>query len=267
MSAWGLRPKKKFGQNFLMDASAAHRIARLAVDGATAPARLIEIGAGTGALTQALIEEGADVTAIEIDPELNLILRSLGDLSSASIVEADALAFDYESYASHGEWRVAGNLPYNIATPLIVGFCEMSRAPETITVMIQKDVAARLAARPGTPAYGSLSIAVQYAMTVERAFTLKPGAFYPAPKVDSAVVHLTRRAEPPVTPRNLARFREIVRAAFAYRRKTLSNSLMHALELQRDELKRALAVAGLDELVRGEQLSMADFARLADALD
>lgn len=250
-----------------MDASAAQRIARLAVDGAAAPARIVEIGAGTGALTQALIDEGADVTAIEIDPALTAVLRSRSELSAAEIVEEDALGFDYARYASHGEWRAAGNLPYNIATPLIVGFCEMDHAPETVTAMIQKDVADRLAARPGTPAYGSLSIAVQYAMTVERAFTLKPGAFYPAPKVDSTVVRLTRRAEPPVHPKSLARFRQVVRAAFAYRRKTLANSLMHALDLQRDDLQRALAKSHLDEMVRGEQLSMAEFARLSDALD
>ncbi len=249
-----------------MDAGAAHRIARLSLNGASANARVIEIGAGTGALTLALLEEGADVTAVEIDPELVALLRDRPDLHAAHIVQDDALAFDFAAFSAIGEWRVAGNLPYNIATPLIVGLCEMNRQPETITVMIQKDVADRLAARPGTPAYGSLSIAVQYAMTVEKAFTLGPRAFFPPPKVDSTVIQLTRRPEPAVLPKDVELFRKVVRASFAYRRKTLANSLMLALGYDREGIGRALERAGLAAQVRGEQLSMADFARLADTL-
>ncbi|MDP9025365.1 MAG: 16S rRNA (adenine(1518)-N(6)/adenine(1519)-N(6))-dimethyltransferase RsmA [Candidatus Eremiobacteraeota bacterium] len=266
LQAWGLRPKKKLGQNFLTDGKAAQRIARLSLVDAPAHARVLEIGAGTGVLTKALIREGADVTAIEIDSQLVAILRSQTGLELASIVPADALAFDYGAYAAGSPWRVAGNLPYNVATPIIVGFCEMVWAPETVTVMIQKDVADRLAAQPGTPQYGSLSIAVQYAMTVERAFTLRPQAFYPAPKVDSTVVQLVRRAEAPVHPRDVAHFRTVVRAAFAYRRKTLANSLVLAMNCGRDDAARAIRESHLDEMVRGEQLSMADFARLSDAL-
>lgn len=266
LQTWGLRPKKKYGQNFLMDGAAAHRIARLSLNGAPANMRIVEIGAGTGALTLALLEEGAGVTAIEIDPELVALLQDRPELHGAHIVQQDALAFDFDGYAASGEWRVAGNLPYNIATPLIVGLCEMERRPETITVMIQKDVADRLAARPGTPAYGSLSIAVQYSMTVEKAFTLGPRAFFPPPKVDSTVIQLTRRPEPAVNPKDVELFRKVVRAAFAYRRKTLANSLMLALGLERERIENALAQAGLPAQVRGEQLSMADFARLADTL-
>src|SRR5262249_41641494 len=157
--------------------------------------------------------EGADVTAIEIDPELVAILRSRNELAKANVVEADALAFDFAAFASSGEWRATGNLPYNVATPLVVGLCEMENGPQTITVMIQKDVADRLSAKPGTAAYGSLSIAVQYAMTVERAFTLGPRSFYPPPKVDSTVVRLVRRETPAVHPQDLAMFRKVVRAA------------------------------------------------------
>ncbi|MEO9170587.1 MAG: 16S rRNA (adenine(1518)-N(6)/adenine(1519)-N(6))-dimethyltransferase RsmA [Candidatus Baltobacteraceae bacterium] len=267
LAARGLRPKKKYGQNFLVDAAAAHRIARLSLFDASEHARIVEIGAGTGALTQALLDEGADVTAIEIDPDLIGILRSREELARANIEQADALVFDFAQYAADRTWRVAGNLPYNIATPLILGLCEMQQAPQSITVMIQKDVAARLAASPGTAAYGSLSLAVQYAMTVERAFTLGPRSFYPAPKVDSTVVQLVRRAEPPVRPRNLHLYRTVVRAAFAYRRKTLSNSLMLALGLERESVREALRTADLSEMVRGEQLSMRDFATVADALE
>jgi 16S rRNA (adenine1518-N6/adenine1519-N6)-dimethyltransferase len=261
-----LRPKKKFGQNFLMDGAAARRIARLALEDRTPDTRILEIGAGTGALTLALLEDGADVTALEIDPPLIEILRKRPELRAAHIVLADAMAYDFASFANGKPWHAAGNLPYNVATPLILELIEMDDGPRTITVMIQKDVAERFAAKPGTPAYGSLSIAVQYAMTVERAFTLGPRVFYPPPKVDSSVVRLVRRDEPAARPRNVPLFRKVVRAAFAYRRKTLANSLHLALGLDRTAVAAALAQSDLPAEIRGEQLSLHDFARLADAL-
>lgn len=266
LNAWGLRPKKKFGQNFLMDSGAAHRIARLALVDAPEHARVLEIGAGTGALTHALLEEGARVTAIEIDAQLVDILRSREELHDADIVHADALAFDYGAYAALGTWYAAGNLPYNVATPLIVQLTEMDHGPDAMTFMIQKDVADRLAAKPGTPAYGSLSIAVQYAMHVERAFTLGPRAFYPSPKVDSTVVRFVRRTQPAVQPRDLTLFRKVVRAAFAYRRKTLANSLALALGFERARIAQAIAASALSTESRGEQLDLNDFCRLADEL-
>lgn len=266
LGAWGLRPKKKFGQNFLMDSGAAHRIARLSLVDAAPRSRVLEIGAGTGVLTHALLDEGADVTTIEIDEQLVDILRSREELHGATIVHADAMQFDYAAYASQGPWYAAGNLPYNIATPLIVELVEMERGPAAMTVMIQKDVADRLAAKPGTAAYGSLSVAVQYAMVVERAFTLGPRAFYPAPKVDSTVVRLVRRAEPAVRPRDLMLFRKVVRAAFAYRRKTLANSLALALAIERAHIVKAIAASSLSTESRGEQLDLNDFCRLADEL-
>ncbi|HVA28186.1 MAG TPA: 16S rRNA (adenine(1518)-N(6)/adenine(1519)-N(6))-dimethyltransferase RsmA, partial [Candidatus Baltobacteraceae bacterium] len=257
---------KKFGQNFLMDGGAAQRIARLALDGAPTGARIVEIGAGTGALTQALLEAGADVTAIEIDPQLIAILGNRPQLRAAHIVQADAMEYDYASYAKGKPWLATGNLPYNVATPLMLDFIEMEGGPSTLTVMIQKDVANRLAAKPSTPAYGSLSIAVQYAMIVERAFTLGPRAFYPQPKVDSTVVRLIRRSEPAVQTRDVTLFRKVVRGAFAYRRKTLANSLHLALALERSVVTDALATSGLPAEIRGEQLDLDAFARLADAL-
>ncbi|MDE2481963.1 MAG: 16S rRNA (adenine(1518)-N(6)/adenine(1519)-N(6))-dimethyltransferase RsmA [bacterium] len=266
LDAWGLRPKKKFGQNFLMDGGSARRIARLALEDAPPHARVLEIGAGTGALTHALLAEGASVTALEIDPELVSVLGNRDDLREAAIVLADAMAYDYAAYAARGAWRVAGNLPYNVGTPIIVNLIEMESGPDVIVAMIQKDVADRLAAKPGTPAYGSLSIAVQYAMTVERAFTLGPRAFYPAPKVDSTVVRLVRRAQPAVAPRDVALFRKVVRGAFAYRRKTLANSLALALGEDRAAVAAAIAASGLAPEARGEQLDLNDFCRLADAL-
>ena len=262
----GLRPKKKYGQNFLMDGQAARRIARLCISGAPPPVRVLEIGAGTGALTLALLEEGADVTALEIDPDLAALLQAREDLTRARIVQADALAFDYAQWAGGAPWHVAGNLPYNVATPLIANFAEMSAGPQSATVMVQKDVADRLCAQPGTKAYGSLSVAVQYTMRVERAFTLGPKSFYPPPKVHSTVVQLVRRAEPAVRPADVALFRKVVRAAFAYRRKTLANSVALALGTDRASLERALAASNLDPEIRGERLTLDDFARVADAL-
>ncbi len=248
-----------------MDAGAAARIARLCVAGER-DARVLEIGAGTGTLTQALLAEGAEVTAIEIDPELVALLRSREELRGARIIDADALEFDYESYAQAGSWCVAGNLPYNVATPLILRFCEISGAPQSLTVMIQKDVAERLAAKPGTAAYGSLTVAVGYAMHVRREFTLGPGFFYPPPKVHSTVVRMQRRERPPVQPHDLTLFWKVVRGAFAYRRKTLANSLILSLGLDRGKVERAIATSNLSPEQRGERLDIDDFARLADAL-
>lgn len=266
LAAWGLHPKKRFGQNFLMDGGAARRIARLSLLGEAPSVRVLEIGAGTGVLTRALLDEGARVTALEIDHELVRVLRSQDALTDAAIVEVDALTYDYAALAPHEPWVVAGNLPYNIATPLILILVEMEHGPDSLTVMIQKDVAERMAARPGTPAYGSLSVAIQYAMHVERAFTLSPRAFFPAPKVDSTVVRLTRRELPAVVPRDLLLFRKVVRAAFAYRRKTLANSLALALEIDRTRIAAAIAASSLAPESRGEQLDLNDFCRLSDAL-
>jgi 16S rRNA (adenine1518-N6/adenine1519-N6)-dimethyltransferase len=249
-----------------MDASASRRIAHLVCDDAPPGARVVEIGAGTGALTLALLEAGANVTALEIDPQLVTILGNRPDLAAATIVLADALTYNYAAYAKGGAWRVAGNLPYNIATPLLLGLVEMDGGPDVIVAMIQKDVADRIGAKPGTAAYGSLSVAVQYAMHVERAFTLGPRAFYPPPKVDSTVVRLVRRSEPAVHPRDLELFRKVVRGAFAYRRKTLANSLALALHIERDVIAAAIAKSDLPAESRGEQLDLQAFCRLADNL-
>ncbi len=262
----GIRPKKRYGQNFLVNAAAARQIARLSQAGATPEMPTLEIGAGTGALTQALLEEGAELTAIEIDPDLVALLRTNGELNTAQIIQSDAMAFDYLAWAAGRRWRVAGNLPYNIATALILRLIELADGPDSLTVMLQKDVADRLVAAPATPAYGSLSVAVQYAMHVEPAFTLAPGSFFPPPKVRSTVVRLVRRAQPAVRATDLALFWKVVRGAFAYRRKTLANSLALALDFDRATIARALTLSNLSPELRGERLDLSDFARLADAL-
>jgi 16S rRNA (adenine1518-N6/adenine1519-N6)-dimethyltransferase len=247
-----------------MDGGAAARIARLAVP--ATGARVVEIGAGTGALTSALLALGADVTALDVDPEMLAILRGRPDLARASVVGADALAFDYARWAGSTPWVATGNLPYNIATPLMLLLADAPQPPERVVVMIQRDVADRLAARPGTAAYGSLTVAIGLRMTVERAFSVNPAQFYPRPKVNSAVVVLRPHGHPPVDVRDRAHFERVVRGAFAYRRKTVANALALSLAVPRERITDALRTLGLRPEIRGEALDLATFAALADAL-
>ena len=261
-----IRPKKRYGQNFLVNASAARSIARLSLSGASPEFSCLEVGAGTGTLTLALVEQGANLTALEIDPRLVAVLRARRDLAGAQIIEADALTFDYSGWARGRRWFVAGNLPYNIATPLLLSLIEMDDGPATLTVMVQTDVAERLVAAPGSSAYGSLSVAVQYAMSAELALTLPPDDFFPPPKVRSSVLRLARRAEKAAHPRDESLFWKVVRGAFAYRRKTLVNSLALALGIDRARIVRALTISNISPELRGERLDLSDFAKLADNL-
>jgi 16S rRNA (adenine1518-N6/adenine1519-N6)-dimethyltransferase len=247
-----------------MDGGAVSRIAKLC-----APAggeRVFEVGAGTGALTRALLERGAEVTALEIDPDLIQVLRDREDLSSAQIVEADALTYDFDTATAGGAWCAAGNLPYNVATPLVLRWIELEHPPARIVAMLQRDVVDRLTARPSTPQYGSLTLYVSYAMDVRRAFVLGPGAFYPRPNVESAVVVMERRAAPAVAVRDQPFFLKVVRGAFAYRRKTLANSLSLSLGIERSHSQAALTSLGIDTEIRAEQLDLGAFGALADSL-
>ncbi len=247
-----------------MDGGTAHRIARLAVD---APGRrVLEIGAGTGTLTAALAGLGADLTAFDVDPAMVEILRSRSDLAGAAILAGDALTFDYAGWAGTTPWRAAGNLPYNVATPLLIALSRLAHAPDRIVAMIQKDVAERLVAAPATPSYGSLTVAVTVTMRAERAFDVPPGRFYPQPNVTSTVVVLHRRDQPLVPIEHRERFEQVVRGAFAYRRKTLANSLALALDLPRERIVAALRALDLEADIRGETLDLPTFAALADAL-
>ena len=260
----GLRPKKRFGQNFMMDGGVSKKIAALSLS--EPPVRVIEVGAGTGALTHALLATGSDVTALEIDPDLVEILNERDDLRGARIIFGDALEFDFDAETAGAPWIATGNLPYNVATPLILRFFELANPPERIVAMIQKDVAERFTAAPGTPQYGSLTLFVNFHASVRRALTLGPQSFYPRPGVDSSVVVLERRKTPPIDVRDRAFFLQVVRAAFAYRRKTLANSLLLALEIEREKTQRALALLGIDTEIRAEQLDLGSLGALADQL-
>ncbi|GAC1306093.1 MAG: 16S rRNA (adenine(1518)-N(6)/adenine(1519)-N(6)) -dimethyltransferase RsmA [Vulcanimicrobiaceae bacterium] len=247
-----------------MDGGAAKRIATACLLEPGTP--VVEIGPGTGALTRALIESGARVVAIEVDDDMVAILRSRDDLAAATIVHADALGFDYPALALDDPWCAAGNLPYNIATPLLTAWLTLARPPSRIVVMVQRDVADRLVARPSTPQYGSLTLFCSYFVAVRRAFVLGPGSFYPRPKVESAVVVLDRHPVPPVVVRDRDLLLQVVRAGFAYRRKTLANSLHLALGIDRARTQAALAELAIDSEIRAEQLDLGAFGALADAL-
>lgn len=247
-----------------MDGGIATRIARLAVETPELP--VLEIGAGTGALTVALVRLGADVTAFDIDIEMVEILRSRDDLRGVEVQRSDALTFDYAGWAAGRDWIAAGNLPYNVGTPLLVRLASLDAPPRRVVAMIQTDVGDRLMAKPGTAAYGSLTVAVGLTMRVTRALTVPPSAFYPRPGVNSTVVVLDRLDEPAARVRDRARFEQVVRGAFAYRRKTLANSLALALGLPRERIVTAIASLALNADVRGEDLDLRTFAALAENL-
>jgi 16S rRNA (adenine1518-N6/adenine1519-N6)-dimethyltransferase len=242
----------------------AARIAALAL-GDDAP-RIVEIGAGTGALTAALVARGAQLTAFDLDPDMVAVLRDRDDLRGVDVREADALAFDFAAWSEGREWCAAGNLPYNVATPLLIALASLPQPPVRVVAMIQKDVADRILAAPGTAAYGSLTVAIGLTMRAQRAFSVPPSAFFPRPGVVSSVIVLHRRESPAAEVADRRRFEQVVRGAFAYRRKTLANSLSLALELPRERIAAAIAALGLDPDIRGENLDLRSFAALTDAL-
>ncbi len=262
----GLRPKKSFGQNFLVAAPVVDRIAALCVQ---APgARVVEIGAGLGTLTSALLGRGAHVVAIERDRELLPVLRAEleADLARGvlELVEADAAQVDLPTLlGDEGERVLAGNLPYQITGRLLEMAIPVRDRISRAVFMVQKEVADRLIAPAGGDAYGQLTVFVQAAFAVERALIVRAGCFHPAPQVDSAVVVL----RPLSTPRahETDAFRAVVHAAFGARRKTLRNALSSLL---RDERARAAVDAtGIDLGRRGETLSVEEFAALARAIE
>jgi 16S rRNA (adenine1518-N6/adenine1519-N6)-dimethyltransferase len=259
MSATAHRPRKRFGQHFLHDPAVIGRIVA-----AIRPApgdRLVEIGPGLGALTRPLLEAASELDAIELDRDLLELLRvDCAGLGTLRIHHADALAFDFAELRGAGPpLRVAGNLPYNISTPLLFHLLAQAEHLRDLHFMLQKDVVDRMAAGPGEEAYGRLSVMLQYRCRVEPLFAVGPGAFRPPPRVWSAVVRLVPRETLPVAVRDERRFAEVVRLAFGQRRKTLRNSLRELLDPGRIE------AAGVDSGARPETLDLAAFAALSDA--
>ncbi|MFA9462128.1 16S rRNA (adenine(1518)-N(6)/adenine(1519)-N(6))-dimethyltransferase RsmA [Thiohalorhabdus methylotrophus] len=250
------RPRKRFGQNFLHDGNIAGKIVAALDPGADD--RVVEIGPGQGALTRLLLAQLDRLDAIELDRDLIPGLAGLPGAERLHVHEADALDFDFAGLAAErgGPLRVAGNLPYNISTPLLFHLLAHPDAIRDMFFMLQREVVDRLAAAPGTKTYGRLSVMAQVDCAVTPLFRVPPGAFYPVPQVESAVVHL--RLRPGNAPRDRARFEEVVARAFQARRKTLRNALRGLCD------PSCLEAAAIDPHIRAEMLTVDDFIRLAD---
>lgn len=267
LNAFRLRARKRLGQNFLVDAAVVRGI----VDAAelTAGDTVLEIGPGIGTLTQGLAETGARVVAVEVDKKLPAVLaETLRGYDNVTIVPGDILKIDIPQALGlcGGErFKVVANLPYYITTPIIMTLLEERLPIARLVTMVQKEVAMRMTARPGSKDYGALSVAVQYFTAPRMVMDVPPRAFLPAPEVTSAVVACAVRETPRVAPLDEKLFFRIIRAAFGQRRKTLRNALVGA-GLTRDAAAAALAAAGIAENARGEQLSLEAFAQLSDAV-
>jgi 16S rRNA (adenine1518-N6/adenine1519-N6)-dimethyltransferase len=247
--------RKRFGQHFLVD---RHYIGRIvdAIDPQAAD-RMVEIGPGLGALTRPLLDRLRHLTAVEIDRDLASRLRSEFQPDRLTVCEADVLGFDFVGLGSG--LRIVGNLPYNISSPLLFRLAAAASALEDVHVMLQKEVVDRMAAAPATPAYGRMSVMLQYRFDVDPLFSVPPGAFRPPPKVESAVVRLRPLRTPRFTVKDEAAFSEVVTRAFGQRRKTLRNALKAVVPEQ------VLAALGIDPGARGEVLSPEAFAAIANA--
>ena len=269
----GFTFKKSFGQNFLTDTNILQKI----VDTAESDKKVnvIEIGPGIGALTEFLAESAAEVMAFEIDDRLVPILAdTLRDFDNVTVVNQDILKVDLAQYIAEFKnpdlpIKVVANLPYYITTPILMHLIESGIPFSEFVVMMQREVADRISAQPNTKAYGSLSIAVQYYMTAKVAFIVPRTVFVPAPNVDSAILKMVRRDQPAVEVQDEKFFFKVSKASFVHRRKTLWNNLTSHFgksEETKAKLTAALEQAELSPSVRGEALTLADFARLADAL-
>lgn len=269
----GFTFKKSFGQNFLTDTNILQKIVDTAeVDDQV---NVIEIGPGIGALTEFLAERAAQVMAFEIDHRLVPILAdTLRDFDNVTVVNEDILKVDLAQHIQNFKnpdlpIKVVANLPYYITTPILMHLIESGIPFSEFVVMMQKEVADRISAKPNTKAYGSLSIAVQYYMTAKVAFIVPRTVFVPAPNVDSAILKMVRRPEPAVAVEDEKFFFKVSKASFTHRRKTLWNNLtgyFGKTDEIKDKLTKALDQAGLSPSVRGEALGLEEFASLADAL-
>ena len=267
LSRAGLKAKKSWGQNFLKDESVLTRIAAVTKIGAGEA--ILELGAGMGALTEQLLVRGAKVTAVERDREMVPILReNLEGVGDLTILEANAADLDYGDLArqSGGPLTVAGNLPYQLSSRILVSLADAQPHVARAVLMVQREVAERLVAPPGSRTFGLLSVLVQRAFDASIAFEVPPGAFHPPPKVHSAVVSLTLKAErlaPDIDTKLVA----VARAGFSARRKTLKNALSGGLEISSAQADALLARAGIEPQRRAETLSLSELVRIAEVLE
>ncbi len=263
--------QKKFGQNFLIDGHVLDKI--IAGAGVTKDDMVLEIGPGIGTMTQYLAEAAGKVVAVEIDRNLLPILQeTLADYDNVKVIHADVLSLDLEKLVQEENGgrpiKVVANLPYYITTPIIMALFEQHVPLANVTVMVQKEVAARMKSGPGSKDYGALSLAVQYYAEPYIVANVPCNCFMPRPNVDSAVIRLTRYKEPPVQVKDEKMLFKIIRASFNQRRKTLQNGLNNSSELNftKDQIAAAIAEAGFSPSVRGEALTLEQFAKLTDIL-
>ena len=263
--------QKKFGQNFLIDGHVLDQI--IAGAGVTKDDMVLEIGPGIGTMTQYLAEAAGKVVAVEIDRNLLPILQeTLADYDNVKVIHADVLSLDLEKLVQEENGgrpiKVVANLPYYITTPIIMALFEQHVPLANVTVMVQKEVAARMKSGPGSKDYGALSLAVQYYAEPYIVANVPCNCFMPRPNVDSAVIRLTRYEEPPVQVNDEKMLFKIIRASFNQRRKTLQNGLNNSSELNftKDQIAAAIAEAGFSPSVRGEALTLEQFAKLTDIL-
>lgn len=269
---YGFNFQKKFGQNFLIDEHVLDKIINAA--GIDSDDVILEIGPGIGTMTQYLAEHAREVVAVEIDRNLIPILEeTLKPYDNITIINDDILKLDIRSlvdkYNNGRKIKVVANLPYYITTPIIMNLFESDVPIDNITVMVQKEVALRMQAVPGTKDYGALSLAVQYYATPYIAAYVPQNCFIPRPSIGSAVIRLTRHTNPPVSVCSSTKLFAIIRAAFNQRRKTLTNALNNAggISYKKESVAEALRAMGLSESIRGEALSLEQFAKLTDILE
>lgn len=271
LQKYQFRFQKKYGQNFLIDTSVLERIIRAAQIGAEDC--VLEIGPGIGTMTQYLAENAGKVIAVEIDKALIPILEeTLAPYKNVTVLQGDILKTDIgelaERHNAGKPLKVVANLPYYITTPIIMGLFERNVPLASVTVMVQKEVAERMLAKPGTKDYGALSLSVQYYAEPEIVTNVPPNCFMPRPNVGSAVVKLRRFGNPPVEVQDEKFMFSIIRAAFNQRRKMLVNALAGAGEFSfsKEQTEAVLDSIGISAQIRGEKLSLAEFAKLADRL-
>lgn len=258
-----IKMSKKLGQNFLIKRGIVDEIVRAAE--LTPGEPVLEVGPGIGTLTQGLAQSGADVTAIELDRRLLEVLdTTLASYDNVRIVHGDVLKLDVPTIMNHKPFKVVANLPYYITTPIIMSLLESKLPIERLVVMVQKEVALRMVAKPGTKDYGALSVAVQYYTEPDIVLDVPPKSFLPAPAVTSSVIRCVLRDKPPIDVIDEKLFFRVVKAGFAQRRKTFANT-MKTTGLSKDRIEELLAKANIDGQRRGETFTLQEFADVANA--
>lgn len=258
LEKYGLSPNKKLGQNFLVDENVVRKIILFSQ---TEGKEVIEIGAGPGTLTVYLAKTAQKVVAVEIDKKILNVLKDVcQNLPNVQIVNSDFLELNVKNLTNGNKVYVVGNLPYYVTSQILFKLFEERECIEKFTIMVQKEVAQRLLAKPGTKEYGNLTVAMNFYCEIEDYFYVSKNVFYPKPEVDSAVLRARFKVEEPNVDEK--KFFKIVHACFSTRRKTILNALSNQLDIAKDELKKIILMAGLDENLRAEDLSLDDYIRL-----